>query len=289
MLEMVDMAVEGYEPMMDVRLVVFPEFAHAAPIYPTAKALCKHLTLPIPNEYTEQYTKKAKEHTIYIQTGTFLEERSEWPGKVFNSTCLIGPEGILYTYRKVNPWLPWEVQQSPRLSDYRDELFPVAQTPIGGLGVTICYDWLFPRCCASSLLMGQRVDRVSAYMDPWGATPPMDWWTTNRCRALENMSYVVAANQGLRLSIMRLATGSMLVDYDGRILAQAIPAGEKIVVAPIDIVDCDMSGSGGWATSRWAICARSLSAHGRSFMARGRWIMNRPYDGDKQAADCGNA
>ena len=72
MLEMVDMAVEGYEPMMDVRLVVFPEFAHAAPIYPTAKALCKHLTLPIPNEYTEQYTKKAKEHNIYIQTGTFL-------------------------------------------------------------------------------------------------------------------------------------------------------------------------------------------------------------------------
>ena len=38
--------------------------------------------------------------------------------------------------------------------------------------------------------------RVSAYMDPWGATPPMDWWTLfNRARAVENFAYVVAANQ----------------------------------------------------------------------------------------------
>jgi len=242
MLEMVDMAVEGYEPMMDVRLVVFPEFAHAAPVYPTAKALCKHLTLPIPNDYTEQYTKKAKEHNIYIQTGTFLEARSEWPGKVFNSTCLIGPEGILYTYRKVNPWIPWEVHTSPHdLSDYRDELFPVAQTPIGGLGVAICYDWLFPEVLRQLVANGAEVlIRVSAYMDPWGATPPMDWWTTvNRCRALENMSYVVAANQGASLANYAPFSwpgGSMVVDYDGRVLAQADPGpGEKIVVAPIDI------------------------------------------------------
>ncbi len=42
--------------------------------------------------------------------------------------------------------------------------------------------------------------RVSAYMDPWGATEPMAWWTiVNRCRALENIAYVVAANQGASL------------------------------------------------------------------------------------------
>jgi predicted amidohydrolase len=33
--------------------------------------------------------------------------------------------------------------------------------------------------------------------DPRGAMPPLDWWTiVNRCRALENLAYVVAANQG---------------------------------------------------------------------------------------------
>src|SRR5262249_36786000 len=82
--------------------------------------------------------------------------------------------------------------------------------------------------------------RVSAYMDPWGATPPMDWWTlVNRCRALENLAYVVAVNQGARADHyppFSWPGGSMLVDYDGRILAQADPGpGEKMVVAGIDI------------------------------------------------------
>ena len=77
-------------------------------------------------------------------------------------------------------------------------------------------------------------------MDPWGATQPMDWWTiVNRCRALENTAYVVAANQGASLSHyppFSWPGGSMVLDYDGRILAQADPGpGEKIVVAPLDI------------------------------------------------------
>jgi hypothetical protein len=37
MLAMIDRAVLGYEPFTAVRLVVFPEFAHAAPIYPTVE------------------------------------------------------------------------------------------------------------------------------------------------------------------------------------------------------------------------------------------------------------
>ncbi len=82
--------------------------------------------------------------------------------------------------------------------------------------------------------------RVSAYMDPWGATPPMDWWTLfNRARAAENTVYVVAANQGASLAgypPFSWPGGSMVVDYDGRVLAAADPGeGEKVVVAPIDI------------------------------------------------------
>jgi predicted amidohydrolase len=82
--------------------------------------------------------------------------------------------------------------------------------------------------------------RISAYMDPWGATPPMDWWTVvNRCRAIENLAYVVAANQGASLANyppFSWPGGSMIVDFDGRILAQADPGpGEKIVIAPVDL------------------------------------------------------
>ncbi len=242
MRDMVRMAVEGYSPFLPVKLVVFPEFAHAAPVYATAAELLQHLTVPIPNEHTEAYTELARELDVYIQTGTFLEEDPRWPGTVFNTTCLIGPDGILSRYRKVNPWIPWEVNKSPHdLEGYDDELFPVARTPIGNLGVAICYDWLFPEVLRQLSANGAEVlIRVSAYMDPWGATAPMDWWTVvNRCRALENTAFVVASNQAARLSHyppFSWPGGSMVVDYDGRILAQADPGpGEKIVVGPVDV------------------------------------------------------
>ena len=61
-----------------------------------------------------------------------LEVDPRWPRRVFNTTCLIGPEGILYKYRKVNPWIPYEVHASPHdLDGYDEPLFPVADTPIG--------------------------------------------------------------------------------------------------------------------------------------------------------------
>ena len=77
-------------------------------------------------------------------------------------------------------------------------------------------------------------------MDPWGATEPMAWWTViNRARAIENVAYVVAANQGASLRHYPPYSwpgGSQVVDFDGRLLAEASPGpGERIVVAPIDI------------------------------------------------------
>ena len=242
MLAMTDGAVVGYRPFFPVRLVVFPEFAHAAPIYASVRALRDKLAVPVPNEHVERYLAKAREHGIYIQTGSFIEHDPKWPGVLFNTTCLIGPEGLLGKYRKVNPWIPWEVHASPHdVPGYDAELFPVAHTEIGNLGCAICYDWLFPEAIRQLAFKGAEVlIRVSAYMDPWGATPPMDWWTVvNRCRALENMAYVVAANQGASLQHygpFSWPGGSMVVDYDGRILAQADPGpGEKIVVSEIDL------------------------------------------------------
>lgn len=242
MLEMVDHAVIGYEPFFDVRLVAFPEFAHAAPIYPTVEHLAERLAVPLPNEHTDQYLAKARQHGIYIQTGTFLEVDSKWPGHVFNTTCLVGPEGLLAKYRKVHTWLPWELHTSPHdLPDYDLPLFPVVATEIGKLGVAICYDWLFPEAIRQLALAGAEVLlRVSAYMDPWGTAAPLDWWTTiNRARALENTAYVVAANQACRQENyppFSWPGGSMIVDFDGRILAQAEAGpGQRIVVGPIDL------------------------------------------------------
>src|SRR5437870_1608122 len=120
-------------------------------------------------------------------------------------------------------------------------VFPVADTPIGRIGCAICYDWLFPEVTRQLAANGaELLIRVSAYMDPWGATEPMNWWTTiNRARAIENTAFVVAANQGASLRHYPPYSwpgGSQVVDFDGRMLAEASPGpGERIVVAPIDI------------------------------------------------------
>jgi len=242
MLEMIDHAVAGSRPFLPVRLIVFPEFAHAAPIYADAEELAEKLAVTIPNEHTDRLVRKARERDVLIQSGSMIEKDPEWPGVVFNTTCLIGRDGILYRYRKVNPWIPFEVHASPHdLPGYEDPLFPVADTEIGRIGCAICYDWLFPEAIRQLAANGAEVlVRVSAYMDPWGATEPMNWWTTiNRARAIENIAFVVAANQGASLRHYPPYSwpgGSQVVDFDGRLLAEASPGpGERIVVAPIDI------------------------------------------------------
>jgi formamidase len=242
MISMIESAVAGSAPFLPVRLVVFPEFAHAAPVFPTVSELLDKLALPVPNEHTDRLERTARAHGIYIQSGSMIEVDPRWPDVVFNTTCLIGPEGLLYRYRKVNPWIPYEVHASPHdIEDYPDPLFPVADTPIGRIGCAICYDWLFPEAMRQLAANGAEVlVRVSAYMDPWGATEPMNWWTlVNRCRAIENTAFVVAANQGASLRHYPPYSwpgGSQIVDFDGRMLAEASPGpGERIVVAPIDI------------------------------------------------------
>ncbi|NGP54407.1 nitrilase-related carbon-nitrogen hydrolase [Thioalkalivibrio sp. XN8] len=242
MCEIAEQAILGYEPFFDVRLLAFPEFAHAVPIHDSVDKLLRHLAIPVPNEHTDRYHALARKYGCYIQTGTFLERDDDYPGTVFNTTALVGPQGVLAKYRKVNPWIPWEIHASPHdFPDYADDPFPVVDTELGKLGVAICYDWLFPETIRELAFRGAEVlIRVSAYMDPWGTAAPMDWWTlVNRTRALENTAYVVAANQGAKLENyppFSWPGGSMVVDYDGRVLAQADPgAGEKVVVAPINI------------------------------------------------------
>jgi formamidase len=241
-ISMIDSAVAGSAPFLPVKLIVFPEFAHAAPVFASASELLEKLAVEIPNEHTERIREKAKEHNIYIQTGSMLETDKKYKSAVFNTTCLIGPEGILYKYRKVNTWIPYEVHTSPHdIEGYEEPLFPVAETPIGKLGTAICYDWLFPEVLRQLAANGAEVlIRVSAYMDPWNATAPMDWWTiVNRCRALENTAYVVAANQAAKLKHYppySWSGGSQIVDFEGRLLADASPGpGERIVVAPVDV------------------------------------------------------
>src|ERR1044072_5753627 len=84
-LSTIDSAAAAAAPFLPVRLLVSPEFAPSAPVFETAKELIDKLAIPIPNEHTERLQQKAKEHNIYIQSGSMLEVDPKWPGRVFNT------------------------------------------------------------------------------------------------------------------------------------------------------------------------------------------------------------
>ena len=242
MLAMIDAAVAGSAPFLPVRLVVFPEFAHAAPVFATVAELLDKLAVPIPNEHTDRLRAKGARARHLHPERLDARGRSALAGRRLQHDLPDRPGGHPLQVPQGQPWIPYEVHASPHdLAGYDEPLFPVADTPIGRLGCAICYDWLFPEAIRQLAANGAEVlIRVSAYMDPWGATEPMNWWTiVNRCRALENIAYVVAANQGASLRHYPPYSwpgGSQVVDFDGRLLAEASPGpGERIVVAPIDI------------------------------------------------------
>src|SRR5207247_1744309 len=56
-LSMIDSAVAGAAPFLPVRLIVFPEFAHSAPVFETVPELLDKLAIQIPNEHTTSGTK----------------------------------------------------------------------------------------------------------------------------------------------------------------------------------------------------------------------------------------
>ena len=171
-----------------------------------------------------------------------LEADPRWPGVVFNTTCLIGPEGILYKYRKVNPWIPYEVHASPHdLPGYDEPLFPVADTPIGRIGCAICYDWLFPEALRQLAANGAEVlsPRVGLH-GPVGrhradglvdGRQPLPRAREHRLRGRRQPGREPAA-----LPAVLVAGRQPGRRLRRAVLAQASPGpGERIVVAPIDI------------------------------------------------------
>ena len=241
MIEMTTQAVVGYRPLHRIGLVVFPEFAWCAPMYDRPRSC---------STTGARGSERAHRQARAQGEGARRADPGRQPDRARPPVAGARVQHDAADRARRHPLaLPQSESLDPvggarepgRRAGYRDPLFPVVETEIGRLGVATCYDWLFPEVTRELALNGAEVlIRISAYMDPWGATAPMDWWTVvNRCRAIENVAYVVAANQGASLENyppFSWPGGSMVVDFDGRILAQADPGpGEKIVIAPLDL------------------------------------------------------
>lgn len=108
----------------------------------------------------------------------------------------------------------------------------VVDTPFGKLGLAVCYDLRFPGLFR---LMSEAGAELFALPSAFTAiTGKAHWETLVRARAIENLTYVIAAAQGGYHANGRETFGhSMIVDPWGLVLDE-LPRGSGVVVAKVD-------------------------------------------------------
>jgi nitrilase len=109
----------------------------------------------------------------------------------------------------------------------------VLDTPVGRLGLSVCYDVRFPELYRHLSAAGAQLLSVpSAFTAPTGRA---HWETLLRARAIENLCYVIApAQSGIHPSGRETYGDSMIVDFWGRILKR-VPRGRGCAVAEVDL------------------------------------------------------
>jgi len=109
----------------------------------------------------------------------------------------------------------------------------VVETPLGNIGVAICYDLRFPELFRSMLTM--KPDIIALPSAFTAVTGRAHWEPLVRARAIENLCYVIAAAQGgYHVSGRETWGHSMIVDPWGTILG-VLPNGAGYVTADLDI------------------------------------------------------
>jgi nitrilase len=108
----------------------------------------------------------------------------------------------------------------------------VADTPVGRLGLSVCYDMRFPELYRDLVAQGAQWLAVpAAFTVPTGRA---HWETLLRARAIENLCYVVApAQSGTHTSGRETYGDTLIVDYWGEVLAR-LPKGTGVITADID-------------------------------------------------------
>jgi predicted amidohydrolase len=155
----------------------------------------------------------------------FLEKAE---GGLFNAAVLIGPGGLIGRYRKAHlPFLGADRFVQPgNLPD-----LPVFETPLGTIGIAICYDLRFPEFLRALALRG--ADLVAM---------PTCWPSRSRMladhfmpvRAAENRVFIVAADRGDSENGVTFLGRSQIVDPAGVVLAET-GTGEALITATVDL------------------------------------------------------
>lgn len=178
----------------------------------------------VPGPSTRIIINKACEHDIYVVVG-LLEHLQD---KLFNTTVLIGPEGIIGRYRKTHRIF----LGADRFSENGNLPYTVYATPIGNIGLIICYDLLFPEASRSLALQGADIIINSTNL-PSGSESFIE--TLLPARAIENRVFMIASSRvGMERGIPFIGASS-IVDPYGRFLARASSDLEEMIYADIKV------------------------------------------------------
>lgn len=181
-------------------------------------------------------SEQARRHGLWLVGGTVPLESPD-PDKVYAACLLFDDAGRqVVRYDKIHLFDVHLEEGDERYNEsatvaYGDTV-QVVETPFGRLGLAVCYDLRFPELFRRMLDRGVEIVALpSAFTERTGKA---HWESLVRARAIENLIYVIAADQGGYHVNGRETHGhSMIVDPWGLILAR-LPKGQGVITAEID-------------------------------------------------------
>lgn len=206
-------------------LLVLPEFFATGYQFVSNDEVAE-LAEPVPAGATTEFLATlSQEKGIYIVAG--LPEKDG--GTFYNSAVLTGPEGFIGCYRKTHLFYEENLFFAPG-----DTGFQVWDTPIGKIGIMICFDWFFPESARTLALNGAEVIAHPSNL----VLPYCPQSMPVRC--LENRVYAVTAN---RIGTERRKEGepltfigqSQITSPKAEILVRAAADEEILITADIDL------------------------------------------------------
>ncbi|OZG70549.1 carbon-nitrogen hydrolase [Hahella sp. CCB-MM4] len=230
----------GEAAAQGVKVVVLPENFSMLDSYSSIELGRKESS---PDGQVRQFLRGlARSHGIWIIAGSLpcsvRPDGSTVENRVRSACWVIDADGKeVGRYDKIHLF---DVDVDDQHGQYRESQWfepgdraVVVDTPVGRVGLSICYDLRFPelyRKLSESGADWMVVPAAFTYR-----TGEAHWETLLRSRAIENQVYIVAAGQGGQHSSTRTTYGhSMLVDPWGSVLECRREAGEGMVVGTID-------------------------------------------------------
>ena len=203
------------------KLVVFPECALTGYGFgdrDEAMAVAE----PVPGPSVDRIASACEDLNTHAIVG-MLERDGD---RLFNACALIGPAGVVSTYRKVHlPYLGVD-----RFADPGDRPFEVVEAAGIKIGMHICYDGAFPEPARVMTLLGAELIVLPTNWPSQSATIAEHLIA---CRAVENVVYAMAVNRVGEERGFRFEGRSSIADPGGVTLARA--GGEdEIIYADVD-------------------------------------------------------